>query len=468
MLDSIFHPRSVAIIGASQGVTATGSVKIGTAALKYLVEHGFKGKVYPINPREKELMGLKCYKSIREVQGDVDLACIVVPSKACIATMKECAEKGVKAAVVFASGFAEIGDKALQDELLGIARKAKIRFVGPNTAGTINVPDHLVTSISMSCEMNPFREGGIAFITQSGALGASMLSRGMDEGVGFSYWVSTGNEADLDAADYINYFVKDDKVKVITLFTEGIRHGKKFISSCLSAIKAKKPVLIYKTGLSEVSVAAAASHTGAMAGSDEVFDKVCKQFGVIRVDDVAELFPLAEVFSWVGDCLPRGNRVGIVSASGGICGVGADECFRAGLEIPELTESCKEKIRTFIPSFGAVRNPVDCTGQIRSSGTGYQDTVKCVMGEDYIDGMLILVTMAAGTRAEFYGREITNIASNTTKPVIVAWTGALSLAQDGYPLLKRNKVPNFLTVRGAVKAMKALADYRAYLDRILA
>lgn len=466
MLDSLFHPRSVAVIGASQGVTATGSVKIGTAAFKYLIEHGFKGTIYPINPKEKELMGLKCYQSINDVPGDVDLACIVVPSKACIATMKECAEKGVKTAVVFASGFAEAGDKALQDELLTIARKANIRFVGPNTAGIINVSEHLISSISMSCEMNPFREGGIAFITQSGALGGSMLSRGMDEGVGFSYWVSTGNEADIETADYINYFVEDDKVKVITLFTEGVRDGKKFMSACLSAARAKKPILIYKTGLSEVSVAAAASHTGAMAGSDEIFDKVCKQCGIIRVDDVAELFPLATVFNWVGDRLPQGNRVAIVSASGGICGVGADECFLSGLEIPELTDVCKEKIRSFIPAFGAVRNPVDCTGQIRSSGTGYQDTVKCLMGEDYIDEMLILITMAAGARAEFYGREISNIAKDATKPIIVAWTGALSLANDGYPLLSRNMIPNFLTVRGAVKAMKALTDYRTYIDRI--
>jgi acetyltransferase len=330
----------------------------------------------------------------------------------------------------------------------------------------VNVNDRVVTSISMACEMNPFRQGQIAFITQSGALGGSMLGRGMDQGVGFSYWISTGNEADLDTADYIDYLISDDQVKVFTLFTEGIRDGKKFLDVCLKAARARKPIVIYKTGISEVSAAAAKSHTGALAGSNQVFDKMCKQYGLIRVDDVAELFTTALVFDWVGTRLPEGHRVGIVAASGGICGVGGDECHLAGLEIPELNDECKKQISQYIPSFGAIRNPVDCTGQIRASETGYQDTVKAVMAQDYIDGILLLVTMAAEPRATFYGREISKIAKEANKPIIVAWTGALSLAPQGYPMLYENKVPHFLSVRGAVKAMKALADYYAFLSRL--
>lgn len=465
MLNPMFHPHSVAVIGASKGVTATGSVKIGHAALKYLVDHGFTGKIYPINPKEKELMGLKCYPNVKEVPDEIDLACLVIPAEACIGVMRDCAEKGVRAAVVFSSGFAEAGNKKLQDELLETAREGGIRFVGPNTAGIVNVTDHVVASISMSCDMNPFREGEIAFITQSGALGGSMLSRGMDQGVGFSYWVSSGNEADLDTADYIDYMVKKDNVKVFTLFTEGIRDGKKFLGVCRKAAKARKPIIIYKTGLSEISAAAAKSHTGALAGSDQVFDKICKQYGMIRVDDVDELFQTALAFNWVGDKLPNGYRMGIVTASGGICGVGADECHLAGLEIPELDEACKDEIRKRVPTFAAIRNPVDVTGQIRSFETGYQDTIKAVMVQDYIDGILLLVTMAAGARAMFYGREISKIAREAEKPVIVAWTGATSLAFEGFPLLYENRVPHFLSVRRAVKAMKAMADYQAFLDR---
>ncbi len=465
MLDSMFHPRSVAVIGASRGVTATGSPKIGHAALKYLVNHGFPGQVFPINPKEKEILGVKCYPSVKEVPGDIDLACLVVPAKACINVMRDCAEKGVKAAVVFSSGFAEAGHEKLQDDLLAMARRGGIRFVGPNTAGIVNVRDHLVASISMSCEMKPFREGEIAFITQSGALGGSMLSRGMDQGVGFSHWVSSGNEGDLDTADYIDYLVGEDSTNVLTLFTEGIRDGKKFLRVCRKAAEARKPIIVYKTGLSEVSAAAAQSHTGALAGTDEVFNAVCKQYGVIRVDDVAELFQIALAFNWAGDKLPKGHRVGIITASGGICGVGADECFLAGLEIPELDASCQSEIRERVPSFAALRNPVDVTGQIRSYETGYQDTIRCIMSQDYIDGILLLVTMAAEPRATFYGREISKIAHEAKKPILVAWTGAISLAPEGFPMLQKNRVPHFLSVRGAVKAMKALADYQAFLDK---
>jgi acyl-CoA synthetase (NDP forming) len=312
MLHAMFHPRSVAVIGASKGIAATGSVKIGTAALQYFVQHKFPGRIYPINPKEKELMGLKCYPSIKDVPDDIDLACLVVPAKVCIDAMKECAEKGIKAAVVFSSGFAEAREQKLQDDLLQTARQAGIRFCGPNTAGIVNVTDHVVASISMACDMNPFRAGEIAFITQSGALGGSMLGRGMDQGIGFSYWVSSGNEADLDTADYISYLIDDPKVKVFTLFTEGIRNGQKFLEVCRKAARARKPIVVYKTGLSEVSAAAAKSHTGALAGSDKVFDNVCRQFGVIRVDDVAELFQTALVFNWIGDKLPKGYR-GIVA-----------------------------------------------------------------------------------------------------------------------------------------------------------
>jgi acyl-CoA synthetase (NDP forming) len=465
MLRPMFHPRSVAVVGASAGVTATGSVKIGHAALKYLIDHGFKGKIYPVNPKEKELMGYKCYPRVKDVPDEIDLACLVVPAEACIEVMKECASKAVKSAVVFSSGFAEAGNRKGQDELLAIARQGGIRFVGPNTAGIVNVGDHVVASISMSCEMKPFREGEIAFITQSGALGGSMLSRGMDQGVGFSYWVSSGNESDLDTADYIDYLLGEDRVKVFTLFTEGIRNGQKFIQVCQKAARAKKPIIIYKTGLSEISAAAAQSHTGALAGADQVFDKACRQYGVIRVDDVAELFQTALAFNWVGDKLPKGRRMGIVTASGGICGVGADECHLAGLEIPELDQKCKNEIESCVPSFAAIRNPVDVTGQIRSYETGYQDTVKCIMEQDYIDGILLLVTMAAEPRATFYGREISKLAKEAKKPVIVAWTGAVSLAPKGFPMLYENRVPHFLSVRGAVKAMRALVDYQAFLKR---
>lgn len=467
-LDPLFHPRSIAVVGASRGVSATGTVKIGTAALQHLIEHRYSGRIYPVNPKENELAGLRCYASIRDLPEPVDVAFLVVPADACISAMADCAAKGVRAAVVFSSGFAEAGHAELQGKLVAAARAAGIRFCGPNTAGFVNVTENMVGSISMVCAINPFRRGPIAFVTQSGALGGSMLGRAMEQGIGFSHWVSTGNEADIDAAEYIDYLIDQADVHVIALFLEGVRNGPAFLAAARKAATAGKPIVVYKTGISEVAAAAAASHTGALAGSDRIFDGICRQFGLVRVDDVADLFPTALTFAWLRDRLPAGNRMGIVSASGGICGVGADECHRFGLALPELDEAAKAEIRGYVPAFASIRNPIDVTGQIRASATGYQDTVRAVLRQDYVDGLLLLVTMAGEPRASFYGREISALARESRKPIIVAWTGALSLAEKGYPMLQQNSVPNFLSVRQAVKAMKALVDYRRFRERFLA
>jgi acyl-CoA synthetase (NDP forming) len=464
-LEALFAPRSIAVVGASEGVSATGAPKMGTAALRYLIQHRFAGKIFPVNPKARELMGLRAYASLGDTPEPIDLALLLVPAEACVAAMQDCASKGVKGAVVFTSGFAEAGDSERQAKLLTVARAGGVRLVGPNSAGFVNVAGDMIASISMVCEINPFRKGPIAFVTQSGALGGSMLGRGMEQGIGFSHWISTGNEADIDAAEYVDYVLDQPEVKVVALFLEGVRDAPRFIAAAEKAARLRKPIVVYKTGLSDVAAEAAASHTGALAGSDRIFDAVCRQFGLVRVDDVADLFSTALTFAWIGDKLPKGRRVGIVSASGGICGVAADECARFGLEIPELSEAAKSHIRSFTPPFASLRNPVDVTGQIRAFPTGYQDTVRRVLAEPMIDGVLLLVTMAAEPRASFYGREISRLVQEAAKPVIVAWTGAISVAQQGYPMLSQNAVPNFLAVRQAVRAMRALADYGAFLDR---
>lgn len=464
-LAPLFHPRSVAVVGASEGVTATGAVKLGTAALQHLIEHRFPGAIHPVNPRGGTLMGRTAYASLRDIPGAVDLALLVVPAEHCLAALDDCAAKGVKGAVVFSSGFAETGETALQQALVTKARAAGIRLVGPNTAGFVNLGADMVASISMVCRINPFRKGPVAFVTQSGALGGSMLGRGMETGIGFSHWISTGNEADLDAADYILHLLDEPEVKVIALFLEGVRDGGKLIEAARKAARLRKPIVLYKTGTSEVGAAAAASHTGALAGSDRIFDAVCRQHGLVRVDDVAMLFRVAQCFAWLGGKLPAGPRMGVVSASGGICGVAADECARAGLEIPELPAPTQDRMRAFTPAFAALRNPVDVTGQIRAFPTGYQDVARTVLEEPGIDGLFLLVTMAAEPRASFYGEEIPKLARATDKPVIVSWSGALSVAERGHPMLSAAEVPNFLSVREAVIAMAALRRWRAFLDR---
>jgi len=471
-LNALFRPRTVAVVGASRGMTPTGAPKLGTAAMKNLVEHGFAGAVHPVNPKESELFGHRCVAQVSDIEGEVDAAIIVVPAAACVQALRDCAGKGVKAAIVMSAGFAEAGEAALQDELTRIAQDAGMRFVGPNTAGFVNFHHRFAATISMVGEMQPFREGSVAFITQSGALGGSMLGRGMEEGVGFSHWVTTGNQADLSAADYLHHLADDPQAKVFALFLESVTDGPRFIAAARKAGRAGKPVLVYKSGASAVGAASSASHTGALAGSHAVFSAMCRQHGLIQVDDLADLLPLAKTFAWLGERLDlrqqRALRIGIVSASGGICGVAADECELAGLQVPEFSAARRAQIRGYVPEFASVRNPVDVTGQIRSSETGYQDTVRAVLDDEGIDAALLLVTMAAEPRASFYGREIGKLAHQARKPLLVTWAGPLSLASQGYPMLGQVHVPTFESTRAAVRALKAVEQFGAFQRRLRA
>ncbi len=467
MLDVLFSPRSVAIVGATDGSTSTGAPKLGAAALQHLVAHGFKGEIYPVNPRLTNVSGYRCYPSVEEIPHDVDLALILVAAERVIPTIRQCGKKKVKAAVVFSSGFAEAGEHSLEADLVSACREENIRMCGPNTAGVVGNFESLVASISMVCQINPFRKGNVAFLTQSGALGGSMLGRGLEDGMGCSHWVATGNEADLKLHDYMNHVIDDDRVDVLALFIEGIRDAEAFVQACGKAAQRRKPIVAYKTGLSEVSVRATASHTGAIAGSSRVFDAVCRQFGIIQVQDAAELLTVARTFSQAAGKYPQGRNVGIVSASGGICGVAADDCHRHGLAIPVLSVEAQDRIREYVPEFAAVSNPIDVTGQIRSSATGYQDTVREVLHQDSIDALLLLVTMAAEPRASFYGEEIPKLAAESNKPVVVGWCGATSLASKGYPMLHDAGIPTFLSSNEAVKALAHLARYAEFQNRFV-
>lgn len=462
-LDALFAPRSVAVVGASRGTTETGVPKLGTAAIRNLLVHGFPGVVYPVNPVETDLFGLRCYGSVRDIPGEVDVALVVVPAERCVDVMQDCAAKGVKSAIVMSAGFSEAGNPAGQARLLAAAREGSIRVVGPNSAGFVSFHHRFTATISMVGEMRPFVPGSVAFITQSGALGGSMLGRGMEQGMGFSHWVTTGNQADLSAADYLDYLVDDPKSRVFALFLESVADPPRFMRACLRALRAGKPVLVYKSGASAVGSASSASHTAAMAGSHRIFRAMCRQYGLVHVEDLAELLPLAKALAWVGERLDlrgqRARRIGIVSASGGICGVAADECELAGLEVPELSEPLQAQIRSYLPSFASVRNPIDVTGQIRSSATAYQDAVRAVLEEPGIDAVLLLVTMAAGERASFYGREISRLATEARKPLAVCWAGPLSLASEGYRMLADAHVPVFEAVRSAVRALRAIETF---------
>ncbi len=453
-LDHIFKAKSVAVIGASNSPAKWGYRMINNPLIT-----GYRGALYAVNPSEKEVLGLHSYPSLGDVPGDVELAVIVVPAATVPKVMEECVAKGVKGAVVITAGFAETGKegKSLQDEVVRIARKGGIRFVGPNCMGIWS------SAVRLSLCFDEILKGHTAFMSQSGTYGGFLARVAVSRGYGLSKFASIGNQAEIGAADYLEYLGEDDDTKAICFYMEGFRDGRKFFEVAREVVK-KKPIIIYKAGRSEAAARATISHTSSLAGSDAVFDAMCKQVGLIRVYETMHIFDVAQAL--VTQPLPKGNRVGIIG-TGGQGVVTTDSCEALGLKVPELDEETRARLKQSLPPYAAVpRNPVDFAGGVRTA----LDEVK--MAEalariDYIDGIITSSptyhlgidskTDAAGTALEAY-EIIASIPKKYGKPVITMRFRADSrdLLQD---FLSGVGIPAYDTPEQCARAMYALAKY---------
>ncbi|MFB0543422.1 MAG: acetate--CoA ligase family protein, partial [Candidatus Bathyarchaeia archaeon] len=353
-LDAILNPSGIAVIGASKD-----PMKWGHMLLVAIMNGGYEGGLYPINPREEEIEELKVYPRVTDVPEPVDLAIIVVPAGVVPSVMGDCVEKGVKGAVVITSGFGEAGEegKRLQDEVVEIAEKGGVRIIGPNVMGICN------SKAKLSALMVPFlhEKGEVAFVSQSGGYGMQLYLRASAMGVGIASFISSGNEADLSAVDFVRYFGEDDSIRVIAMYLEGLKRGREFFEVAREVTR-RKPIVVIKVGTTEVGGRAAASHTGALAGSDQLYDAMFKQAGIIRAGDASEMFDIIKGFLYAP--LPEGNRIGVVSNSGGIAVETTDACVINGLTIPTLPEERQKEILKVIPAFGNPRNPVDLTASL--------------------------------------------------------------------------------------------------------
>ncbi len=354
-LRPLFSPKSIAVIGAS-GTPG----KWGHSMVARPIESAFRGPIYPINPKADKIEGLTVYRNIRDVPGPVEMAIVTVPARMVPDAVRDCAAKGVRAMVVISAGFAETGPegKALQDEVVELARSANIRIMGPNGMGIYTSEVRLNTAFNFMP-----KSGGISFVSQSGTMGAYLMGIASDKGYGFNAFLSVGNQADLSMADYIEYLGEDDRTKVIVLYIEGLKHGHRFLKNAKEVIR-KKPIIVYKSGQGEDGARAAMSHTASIAGSDATFDAVCRQSGIIRTYDVSHAFDIAEALS--KQPLPKGNRVGIVAGGGGMCVVSTDACNGYGLRVPELDQDTVEEIsRLLLPHAAPPKNPVDLAADPR-------------------------------------------------------------------------------------------------------
>lgn len=354
-LDYLFHPRSIAVIGASNAFG-----KWGFGIFRLILNKGGRA-VYPVNKHEIEVLGVKAYGSVTEIPAPIDCAVVIIPYRETPAAIEDCVRKRVKTIVLISGGFAETGEEGakIQREIVEIARHGGIRFVGPNCMGHFNAHADFYTT--------PFvpsvKKGPVALISQSGNSGASIVHSGWKVGLGFSKFVSTGNEADLHFEDYLEYLAEDDETRVILGYIEGFRDGRRFFELARE-ITRKKPIVIMKAARTELGARAAKSHTAALAGSDLVVDAVFKQCGVIRVEEISELITVA--LALLGQPLPRGKKVGVVSMGGGLGVVAADAIKKQGLDLPPLSPTTMEKLNSRMSSRWSHSNPVDPAGDMVS------------------------------------------------------------------------------------------------------
>jgi len=450
----MLEPKGIVVVGASADTD-----RVGGRLFRYLVSHGYPHPLYAVNQNAEPVLGRPAYRSVSELPGTPDLACVVVPVSSVMGVVRECAEFGIPAITVYSSGFAESGadGQDLQDELSQLAAEFGVRVGGPNTAGMINTHTSMCASIAMAFEDEQMPGGNIGMITQSGGLGSALLSRIWRRGGGVSTWVSCGNEVDLTLSDYLAYFVEDERTEVLVLFIEGIRDPETFRAACRRARDLGKPVLVYKTGTTELGRAAVHSHTAALAGDDRLYDSMFRSLGVVRCRDLQGLLDAAVAFSWQPAL--RGTRVAVVSTSGGACSIAADECVRAGMQLPEFSEEAALAIREVIPSFGRSDNPVDVTLGASTRPGVVGDVIEAVVDEPNVDAVLVTLTSNTGRPAAEMAKRIVAITGRIDKPVVVARIAAEHLAPEALAHYRTGRVPVYSTPERAVAVLAAMASF---------
>jgi len=450
-LDSIFKPKSVAIIGASRSPG-----KIGYEILRNIKEYGYKGKIYPVNPAAEEILDIKCYHSVLDVPGTIDLAIISIPARFVPPIIDQLAKKGTRAAVVISSGFSEVGNKELEEDLIQRARKAGIRIVGPNVFGVLYSP----TRLNATFGPRDVRPGNIAFITQSGALGIALMGWTVTEKIGLSAVVSVGNKADIDDSDLLSWFRKDENTNVVLIYMEGIADGRKFMREAQLTTQFK-PIIVLKAGRSKKGMAAASSHTGSMAGSDVVYSASFKQAGVLRAENLEQAFDWALAFSALK--IPKGRKVVIVTNGGGVGVMATDSCEAAGLEVFDPPEDLKREFKRYMPEFGSAKNPVDLTGM--ATHEEFRGALRTAIKHKAVDCIIALYCETAVSDPINIAEVVAEVFQVSDKPITVTMIGGENV-NKAMAFLKEHGVPAYPDTERAVSAMAALvrwAERRSHL-----
>lgn len=450
----LFEPRGVAIIGASADLA-----KIGGQPVRFLSEYGYRGRVYPVNPNYAQIAGLRCYPDVASIDGPCDLALIVVKAEVCAQALRECGERGISFAVIVTSGFRETGahGASLQEELNAVARHYGIRFIGPNCQGILNLTNRLYATFGVLGLEPQLKAGQVSSVAQSGGFGFGVVSQCEALGVGFRFIVSSGNEANISTPELFESFVDDPHTRILCGYIEGVRDGRALMRAAYRATRAGKPVLMWKTGNSEVGRKASLSHTAALTGTYDVYRAAYRQAGIIEVRDIDELSDYARAFG--AGRLPAGPRVAALGTSAGSCISFADRCAELGLTLPELTSDTEKALTEIIPAFGSPRNPVDVTAGIFNDAGLFTRAVSLILEDPNVDQLAILLAGISGDLAVTCNRAIVTAAQRSPKPVLLCWTARRHRAEEAYTIVESAGVPYFASPVRLANAAAALVKF---------
>jgi acyl-CoA synthetase (NDP forming) len=455
-LSQLFAPRGVAIVGASADLT-----RIGGQPVHALHRFGFRGGVYPVNPKYTDIDGLRCYPSVAAIGEPCDLALIAVPATASIEAVRACGAAGVSFCIVLSAGFRESGSAgaALESKLRQAAAESGVRLIGPNCQGLLSLPNRLYAGFGSSFQEPELPVGSVSLVTQSGGFGFAALMSCTARGIGFRIALSTGNEADVTTPEVVEALIDDPGTRIICAYIESVADGRRLQAAARRAIEAGKPLLVWKSGNSGLGARAAASHTGSMTGQYDIYRAAFRQSGIIEIFDIDDLADACRAF--LGGLLPAGPRIASVGISGGAGILFTDRAVARGMLLPALSEDTRRRLRAAVPSFGSISNPVDVTASVFNDAESLTSVINSVLGDPQIDQLAVLLASLPGEAALRAARAIRSAIDRHRKPALVAWSARRTRAEAAFALLEEGRVPIYESPVRVAEAAAWLAGFAA-------
>lgn len=460
---ALLNPRGIAVVGASQELH-----RIGGQPVRNLTNLGYKGKVYPVNPKYQEIKGLPCYPDITAVPQPCDLAVVVVGAKFIPRIVENCGKAGVRFAVILSSGFGETGEEGaqLQSELRAAIESSGVRVVGPNCVGILNLKSRMYCGMGTGFQDPDLKPGPVAMVTQSGGVGFSVVTLAERNGVGFNYVVSSGNEVDITTPELIDYFLDQEDVDVVAAYMEGVNNGRKLLEVGQRALELGKPIVVWKSGNTKAGRNAAASHTANLTADYSLYKAAFRSGGFIEARDVSDFVDVVRAYG--RRRLPRGKKVAIVTTSGGAGVVLADHCEDAGLELPSIREEVAGKLRKILPEFAAIANPLDMTaqGQNNLGLSPHNQVVKVMLDDPDVDQVIVRNGNVHGQAGTAWANELIQLSGATEKPIMVSWGIVIAGTDPVVDMLNEGKVPCYETPLRLANAMGALTEFARKRDKL--